>query len=311
MAENALNRHLALVGFMGAGKSTLGRIVADRLGRPFIDLDKRIEEESGATIAELFSAHGEPGFRELEAQVVRDALAVPSPSVLALGGGAITHPETRALLGIARVVLVEIDVELAWARVRGTDRPLAQDETSFRQLYDARQPVYHDVADAVARDADGVILAAGGVHHELGALARLGELIPGDGPVALVSDSTVLGIYGARAQEALGHRLVSTHDLPAGEEAKSIEIVQRLWSELRLDRAGTIVALGGGCTTDVTGFAAATYLRGVPWVAVPSSLVGQVDAAIGGKTAIDIPEGKNLVGSFHWPRLVVIDELLL
>jgi 3-dehydroquinate synthetase len=195
--------------------------------------------------------------------------------------------------------------------VRGTDRPLAQDETRFRALYTERQPIYRDVADGVGRDLDGVILAAGGVHHELGALDRLGELVPGSGPAALVADATVMGIYGARAQEALGRRLVSTHDLPAGEDAKSLAVVEQLWSELRLDRSGTIVALGGGCTTDVAGFAAATYLRGVPWVAVPSTLVGQVDAAIGGKTAIDIPGGKNLVGAFHWPRLVVIDELLL
>jgi shikimate kinase/3-dehydroquinate synthase len=311
LAENALNRHLALVGFMGAGKSTLGREAADRLGRLFVDLDGRIEEETGATVAELFAAHGEPGFREIEARVVREALAAPLPSVLALGGGAVTSAETRALLGAARVVLVEIDVELAWARVRGTDRPLAQDEASFRKLFEERQPIYRAAADAVARDSDGVILAAGGIHHELGALDRLGELVPGDGPVALVADATVMGIYGARAQEALGRRLVSTHDLPTGEGAKSITVLERLWSEFRLDRAGTIVALGGGCATDVTGFAAATYLRGVPWVSVPSTLVGQVDAAIGGKTAIDIPEGKNLVGAFHWPRLVVIDELLL
>ena len=78
-------------------------------------------------------------------------------------------------------------------------------------------------------------------------------------------------------------------------------MVERLWSELRLDRRGTVVALGGGATTDAAGFAAATYLRGVPWVAVPTTLVGQVDASIGGKTAIDIPQGKNLVGAFHWP----------
>jgi 3-dehydroquinate synthetase len=129
--------------------------------------------------------------------------------------------------------------------------------------------------------------------------------------VALVADSTVMGIYGARAQEALAGRLASEHELPSGEEAKTVAIVNRLWRELRLDRGGTVVALGGGCTTDVAGFAAATYLRGVPWVSVPSTLVGQVDAAIGGKTGIDIPEGKNLVGAFHWPARVVIDETLL
>jgi 3-dehydroquinate synthetase len=101
------------------------------------------------------------------------------------------------------------------------------------------------------------------------------------------------------------------HEVPAGEEAKTTAIVTRLWRELRLDRAGTVVALGGGCTTDVAGFAAATYLRGVAWAAVPTTLVGQVDAAIGGKTGIDLPEGKNLVGAFHWPARVILDESLL
>jgi 3-dehydroquinate synthetase len=167
------------------------------------------------------------------------------------------------------------------------------------------------VADATASDEQGVALAAAGVHYERGGLDRLGELVPGDGPVALLADSTVMGIYGPRAQEALGARLQSTHELPAGEEAKQIGVVRELWSELRLARSGSVVALGGGCTTDTGGFVAATYLRGVQWVAVPTTLVGQVDAAIGGKTGIDIPEGKNLVGAFHWPARIVLDETLL
>ncbi|HEX7083565.1 MAG TPA: 3-dehydroquinate synthase family protein, partial [Gaiellaceae bacterium] len=112
-------------------------------------------------------------------------------------------------------------------------------------------------------------------------------------------------------QLALGARLAETHTLPQGEEAKSILALDRLWQELRLDRGGTIAALGGGCTTDAAGFAAATYLRGVPWVPVPTTLVGQVDAAIGGKTAIDLPQGKNLVGAFHWPARVIVDESLV
>ena len=91
------------------------------------------------------------------------------------------------------------------------------------------------------------------------------------------------------------------HELPPGEEAKTLTALDRLWQDLRLDRHGTIVALGGGCTTDAAGFAAAAYLRGIAWAPVPTSLVAQVDAAIGGKTAIDLPQGKNLVGAFHWP----------
>jgi 3-dehydroquinate synthetase len=101
------------------------------------------------------------------------------------------------------------------------------------------------------------------------------------------------------------------HEVPQGEPAKAAEIVERLWAELRLDRDGTLVALGGGSTTDVAGFVAATYLRGIAWVAVPTTLVGQVDAAIGGKTAIDLPQGKNLAGAFHWPARAVIDPATL
>jgi len=308
---NALGRHLVLIGFMGAGKTTHGKDAATRLGREFLDLDREIEERAGRSIPELFEERGESGFRELEAHAARTALSDPEPAVIALGGGALGNPETRELVASAFTVLMDIDVDTAWERARRSKRPLARDEAEFRRLYAERDEAYRAAADAVAQDTTGIVLAAGGIHYERGGLDRLGELVPGAGPVALVADSTVMGIYGARAQEALGARLASEHELPVGEEAKSISVVARLWRELRLDRGGTVVALGGGCTTDVAGFAAATYLRGVPWVAVPSTLVGQVDAAIGGKTGIDIPEGKNLVGSFHWPARVVLDEALL
>jgi len=304
MALNALDRHLALVGFMGAGKSTLCAPVAERLGRKGVDLD------TNATA--LIESVGLDAFRAHEAEATIAALADDEPRVFALGGGAVLSPDVRgALAERAFTVLLDVDVDDAWTRARGSDRPLAQDEAPFRQLYDERAPIYRGVADGIARDADGVILAAAGIHHELGALDRLGELVPGEGPVALIGDAHVLGIHGPRAQNALGARLGQTIDVPAGEEAKQLDVARRVWSELRLDRTGTIVALGGGTTTDLAGFVAATYLRGIPWVSVPTTLVGQVDAGIGGKTGIDIPEGKNLVGAFHWPARVVLDEALL
>jgi shikimate kinase/3-dehydroquinate synthase len=311
MALNALGRHVVLVGFMGSGKTALGRQLGESLERPFLDLDAAIEERAGKSISDLFAERGEQEFRRIEEHAVRVALGATEPSVLALGGGAVTSAETRGRLGTHFVVLVDVDVDLAWRRARGSDRPLARDEREFRHLYDVRQPFYREVADAVANDPETAALAAAGVHWERGGLDRLGELVPGTGPVALAADANVKGIYGARAQEALGARLRTTHELPAGEGAKQVGVAARLWSELRLDRGGTLVALGGGCTTDVAGFAAATYLRGVAWVAVPTTLVGQVDAAIGGKTGIDTPEGKNLVGAFHWPVRVVLDEALL
>ncbi len=312
MTLNALDRHVALIGFMGAGKTTLAREVASRLERTAVDADRLVEGRVQVSLGDFFAKRGELEFRVVEAAIVGDTLTKTAPAVVALGGGAVKTASVRkALADRALTVLVEIDVDTAWERVRGSDRPLAQDETEFRRLYDEREPLYRQAADAVAGDADGVILAAAGVRHELGALERLGELVPGTGPVALVTDSTVMGIHGAAAQTALGDRLSSTHELPRGEAAKQLHVVEHLWSELRLDRAGTVVALGGGSLTDTAGLAAALYLRGVPWVAVPTTLVGQVDAGIGGKTAIDIPQGKNLVGAFHWPARVVIDEALL
>ncbi|HLM34773.1 MAG TPA: bifunctional shikimate kinase/3-dehydroquinate synthase [Gaiellaceae bacterium] len=313
---NALDRHLALIGFMGAGKTTIGRQVAHSIGRAFVDVDEGIELEFEQTIGELFSDVGEETFRGLEwVQTTHAFRTWPAPLVVALGGGAPTSVGVREVLAReeALTVLLDVDVDTAWERARGTERPLAGEEKEFRRLHEERQPLYREVADAVvpSGDVDGVILAAAGIHHELGALDGLAELVPGDGPVALVADPTVAGIYGPRAQEALGARLQQTIDVPRGEEAKQLDVARRVWSELRLDRGGTIVALGGGTTTDLAGFVAATYLRGIPWVAVPTTLVGQVDAAIGGKTGIDLPEGKNLVGAFHWPARVMIDEALL
>jgi shikimate kinase/3-dehydroquinate synthase len=294
---------------MGARKTTLGRDAARVLGRPFVDVDEAIAAEHGP-IAELFVTQGEAAFREIEARFVRKALARPEPTVIAVGGGAVETPD---LLDDERATVVHlpVDVETAWERVRRSPRPLAQDETEFRRRFELRAPLYAEVADATASDVDDVVLAAAGVHVEHGGLQQLGELVPGDGSVALVSDPNVAGIHGMDTQLALGTRLAETHELPPGEEAKTLAAVDRLWQDLRLDRSGTIVALGGGCTTDAAGFASATYLRGIAWTPVPTSLVAQVDAAIGGKTAIDLPQGKNLVGAFHWPGRTVVDPALL
>jgi len=309
----ALSRPLAIVGFMGAGKSTLGREVAERTGRSFVDVDELVESEFGGTVAELFARDGEHRFRELEEEWGMTLLDEHHQyGVIAYGGGAIESERLREeLRRRATTVWLDVPVDEAWRRAQGTARPLAQDEAEFRARYERRRPLYEAAADFVARDLDGLVLAAAGITFERGALERLGELVPGSGPVEIVADARVAGIYGMEAQLALGARVQALHELPPGEEAKSADALERLWHELRLDRRGTLVALGGGTTTDAAGFAAATWLRGIDWVAVPTTLVGQVDAAIGGKTAIDLPGGKNLVGAFHWPVRIVIDPALL
>jgi 3-dehydroquinate synthetase/shikimate kinase len=273
----AVDRHIALIGFMGAGKTVVGEEVARRTGRPFVDTDAEIEARHGP-ITELFD-RGEEEFRRLERDIVDEALSAGEPSVIALGGGAFEAARSDRALA----VLIDVDVDTAWERSRQTGRPLAHEETAFRALFAARD--YRSVADAVAEDADGVLLAALGI--------RIGGG-KADGDVLLIDPRLrELRTFGL-------DQTITVHE-------KTLAEAWRVWSELRLGREGTIVAYGGGTTTDLTGFVAATYMRGVRWTALPTTLVGQVDAAIGGKTAIDLPQGKNLVGAFHYPDLVVID----
>ncbi|HVV56843.1 MAG TPA: shikimate kinase, partial [Gaiellaceae bacterium] len=237
VVTHALGRHVALVGFMGAGKTTLAGKLGDALARPVVNVDEEIEARLETTIPELFAARGEAAFRAVEAGMLGELLERRHPLVVDTGGGAAAFPDNRALFEQeAFTLLVDVDVETAWTRCRTTDRPLAQDESAFRALYARREDAYRSVAAATvgSDDLDGAVLAAAGIHYELGALDRLGELVPGDGPVALVADSTVMGIHGPRAQEALGDRLASTHELPAGEAAKQLAVVERLWGELRL-----------------------------------------------------------------------------
>ena len=290
----AVDKHLALIGFMGAGKTTLGRELARLTARPFVDTDEEIEKRFGP-IGELFE-RGEPKFRRIEEQVVAEALAGPT-AVIALGGGAILSEATRERLArTSFVVWVKVDEETAWERVGGSGRPLARDREQFGALYDDRVPVYEAVAQSEGDDARAVVLSA------------LGIAFSGDVPVdaALIADERVLQLHDARLLET-----VSTHLVPSGEHAKTLSVVERVWSELAIGRDGWIVGFGGGSTTDVAGFVAATHLRGVRWIAVPTTLVGMVDAAIGGKTGVNTHDGKNLAGAFHFPQQVFIDPTYL
>ena len=290
---------------MGAGKSTIGREVAAVTGRPFVDVDREIERRHGP-VAELF-VRGEPEFRKIEEDIAAEVLASSTPAVIAFGGGAVLSERTRELLlDDAFTLRVVVDVADAWRRARDTGRPLAQDEDQFRRLFDERQPFYEAVSAGFVRNTEDVLLAALEIEVGRGLLTGLADRL-GESPeaVAVIGDEHVLDIHPLAFDPAAVHRV------PRGEAAKTPGELERLWKELQLERRGTIVGYGGGSTTDVAGLAAATYLRGVRWVAVPTTLLGQVDAAIGGKTAIDLPAGKNLVGAFNYPARVIVDPSVL
>jgi shikimate kinase / 3-dehydroquinate synthase len=290
---------------MGAGKSTIGKKVAALSGRPFVDVDREIERRHGA-VAELFE-RGEAEFRRIEEELAAEVLASSTPGVIAFGGGAVLSERTRELLLTAAFTLwVDVDVADAWNRVRDTGRPLARDADQFRRLFDERRPLYEAVSAGLVESADDVLLAALEIDVGRGLLARLADRLDESlAAVAVIGDEHVLDIHPLRFDPS------AVLHVPRGEAAKTPAVLDRLWNELRLDRRGTIVGYGGGSTTDLAGLTAATYLRGLRWIAVPTTLLGQVDAAIGGKTAIDLPAGKNLVGAFHYPARVIADPNVL
>jgi shikimate kinase/3-dehydroquinate synthase len=292
----ALRKHIALIGFMGAGKSTIGREVARLTERPFVDTDEEIEKRHGP-IAEIFRERGESEFRRIEEEIVAEALSGPT-AVIALGGGAVLSAATRERLErSAFSVWVPVDLETAWARVRSSDRPLAQDRDHFKRLYDERAEIYDVLAQGSGDDAEAVLVSA--LHIVFSSKVYYDAAVVVDERVAALHELPVF------------RPPLSRHHVPSGEQAKSPAVVQRLWDELRIGRDGWIVAFGGGSTTDVAGFVAATYLRGVRWLAVPTTLVGMVDAAIGGKTGVNIGTAKNLVGAFHFPWQVYVDARFL
>jgi shikimate kinase/3-dehydroquinate synthase len=303
-------RNLALIGFMGAGKTSAAAALAERLGWRAVDADAEIERDAGRPIRDIFADEGEGSFRALEERVVMRLLH-ETGVVVALGGGAVTSPLIRERLrDESFTVLLDVSPQTAWRRIEAQagDRPLAAEARGFAELYEDRRGLYHATADALvdAEEVHGEEALLAPIARP-SALAELGRLI-GARRAALVADRSVLRMVGAPIEPFVTVRL------PVGEAAKTVAVARQAWTrlgEFGLERGDVIVGLGGGAATDVAGFIAATYHRGIPWIAVPTSLVGMVDAAVGGKTGIDLPSGKNAVGAFHQPEWVVADPGVL
>jgi shikimate kinase/3-dehydroquinate synthase len=327
---SSLRPALVFIGFMGAGKSTSARDAALALGVAPVDTDRLIEARLGEPIEAFFEREGEPAFRALEDEVAGRALEEADGGAVALGGGAIGSERIRAALARHTVVLVDVDLETAWRRAQGSGRPLARDPTAFRALAAEREAVYEAAADAVIpgvgdrvaeralgalRDRpEGLTLvwatsASGDYPVWIGPDATLRAPWPAGGRRLVVADETVAALHAARVPEVAG--LV---EVPPGEIHKTPATAERVWRALVAQgatRADHVVALGGGVVGDLAGFCAATYQRGIPVVQVPTTLVAQVDSALGGKTGVDLPEGKNYVGAYHQPAGVLVDPGLL
>ena len=325
---------IVLIGFMGAGKSTAARALALALGEPCHDTDDLIERREGRPIERIFAEDGEARFREIEEEVVLEAL--DRGGVAALGGGALGSARTREALAGHLVVLCDVDEEAAWDRCAGSNRPLANDRAEFRRRYAERAPLYTAVARAY--------LPTGGA--EAGALAgpwlaRLRDLpdvmfawartasghypvVVGPGATQVLPDDvTALGsrrfaVADRAALAAVGSLLPPVEAEPieveGGEESKKLSEAERVLAGLAaagVRRDDAVLAFGGGVIGDLAGFCAAVYQRGIPVIQVPTTLVAQVDSAIGGKTGVDLPSAKNYVGAYHQPSAVLADPRAL
>ncbi len=354
--------HIALVGFMGAGKSSVGTLLAARAGFAFVDLDEVIAEAAGQSIPDIFRDHGEVGFRARERAALREVLAAPRPAVIATGGGTFVDPSMRdAILRSARSVFLKTRRSVILERLERGDsrgkRPLLagpDPAATVARLLNERTPAYELSEQVVITDGCGIEAVVDELMHclrlesgegrrqdgsssarptgtcpliyvhasagpypvelrdEAGPWIAAGiiEACPGK-RIAVLSDDTVAPLHAERVVkdlEARGKR-VSLHTFPPGEGSKTLETAGRLYDELLqagIARPDALVAVGGGVVGDVTGFVASTILRGVRFLQVPTTTLAAVDASVGGKTGVNTPRGKNLVGTFHAPRAVFI-----
>jgi 3-dehydroquinate synthase len=347
---------------MGAGKTTIGRLLARKLGKRFVDSDHEIEARTGASIPWIFEIEGEASFRRREAEMIRE-LTGQRGIVLATGGGAVLDPCNRALLAErGTVIYLRAGVNSILQRTsHDRNRPLLQTPNprgKLEELTTEREPLYREVADLVIDTGRPNVQSM--VHtilEQMAALeaARARKRPPlsmneqkrinldvalgarsypivigrgvlddaallnrhiGSGKVAIVTNTTVAPLYLDRVAgplRAAGRDVVDIV-LPDGEQYKHWETLNLVFDALlanKCDRKTTLVALGGGVVGDMAGFAAATYMRGVPFVQVPTTLLAQVDSSVGGKTGINHPLGKNMIGAFYQPRAVLADVATL
>jgi shikimate kinase / 3-dehydroquinate synthase len=323
---------LIFIGFMGAGKSTALAAARDA-GLQTTEIDALMEKEFGKPIRQAFEEDGEAAFRAREADVVGSLLEEADGGAIALGGGSVLSERVRKALDRHFVVWLQVGAREAWSRIARSDRPLASNAGDVERLLSERLPFYETLADAILPPGDRGLIA-----RAMPSLLALAELPPGTKMLWATSASGEYpvfagpGLLGTGPWPLPGGRFCVTHptvgslyadrigplaariEVEPGEASKSMSEAEQVLRELArsgMTREDHVVALGGGVVGDLAGLCAHLYQRGVPVVQVPTTLVAQVDSAYGGKTGVDLPEGKNYAGAYHLPAAVIADTATL
>ncbi len=337
MAE--LNKFIFIYGPPGVGKSSTGQKLADTLSIPFYDLDHKIEIEAGIKIPEIFNSMGLVGFRILESKILTQLLN-KQPGVISLGGGALLDKKNRKASSKAGIIiLLNAAINVIKDRLANdhNQRPLLQEENKLEELLKDRKSHYdsfdiridtssitpQEISWKIQKTIGRFLIKGMGkdypVYIEENSLANIGQILEDQQigkTLTVITDQNVASFYHEAVLESLDKSgfQASSIIIPPGESSKNINLLNDIWGQLLengMDRKSTILAIGGGVVGDLAGFAAATYMRGIDWIGVPTSLLSMVDSSIGGKTGIDLPQGKNLAGSFHPPILVLVDPSTL
>ncbi len=338
--EQGLEMNIVLVGFMGTGKSRIGRLLAKRLEMGYLDTDEIIEKKEGKSISQIFKEKGENYFRKVESEVV-EKIANLNGYVIATGGGVVLkQANVNSLRKKGFIICLTTDSEIIWQRVKNNNqRPLFPNQKEkVRELLKKRAPFYSradltlntsrlseekvvdKIVSSLPRKKIQVSLGPrsysifiGSNIDEVGSIARDFNL---DKKILIVSDTKVYPLYGERVKRSLkkANFKLKSVQIPPGERYKSLAQAHKLYNlclDYKLERNSSLLALGGGVVGDLTGFVAATYLRGINFLLIPTTLLAQVDASVGGKVAVNLSRGKNLIGSFYQPRFVLIDSEVL
>ena len=322
-----MSHNIVLTGFMGTGKSTIGRLLAQQLSYKFVDTDEMIVAQHGRSIADIFRDEGETVFRQYEAEVAQ-LLAERTELVIATGGGLLLFDANVAALsrhGRIFCLTAEPDEIVHRLETDGGTRPLlaAPDPAArIRELLQERKagygrftPIHTDGKTPTAITGEIMTLLnpqrlpvshPTGQYDVIVGYDLLGQIRPLANlttPFVVITDDQVGPLYAHRLEAPV-------ITIAAGERYKTLDTVRQIYDEmlaLGIDRKGTAVALGGGVVGDMTGFVAATYMRGINFVQCPTTLLAMVDASVGGKTGVDLPQGKNLIGAFKQPLAVIAD----
>lgn len=332
---------IVLTGFMGTGKTSVGMALSRKLGYRFIDSDVLIEDREGRPISLIFKQDGEDYFRRVERETIKEISSLNNV-VVATGGGVIKDRRNVENLGRRGILVwLKADPEIILKRVmlEGGKRPLLDvDEPieEINKLLSERLPLYKQADTSVdtnyitpGETAQRIIEKLGldsrNVNVDLGersyditigskVLQKLGLRIKEFRPtkVAIISNKTIFPIYRDVILKSLRENNIDPEILlmPDGEEYKDMLWSYNLLGDLlkaRFDRNSLLIAFGGGVVGDITGFVAATYMRGIRFIQVPTTLLAQVDSSVGGKTGVNHPLGKNMIGAFYQPSFVLID----